>query len=60
MLARISNYGDAGSSYHEIGVDDIVERLQKDTHDAKSDEQSRARRHDPMDIRAISGPSEPE
>lgn len=52
-------YG-VGNVQHEIGIDNVVERLQKYGQEAESGEESRERGYNPVDIGLVARPSEPE
>ena len=45
---------------HEVGVDDVVERLEEDGEEAEAGEEARERGRDPVDVAAVAGPCEPE
>ena len=48
------------SLQNEIGIHDVIHALQKDTKKAESSHQPRCGWDDPVDVRLISGPAEPE
>lgn len=49
-----------GSLQNEIGIHDVIHALQKDTKKAESSHQPRGGWDDPVDVRLIPGPAEPE